>query len=90
MKCQKSKAGRHCRQTKIVLRPARERPFEEIAMDFVGELLESEGYNAILVITERFTKVENYIPAKTTWKAKDVADSYKHLGTIFLTKTYNL
>ena len=46
--------------------PTGERLFEEIAMDFDGELLESEGFNAILVVTDRFTKVQNYIPAKTT------------------------
>ena len=51
-------------------------PWEEIAMDFVGELLESEGFNAILVITDRFTKVQRYIPAKTSWTAEDVANVY--------------
>jgi len=53
-----------------------ERSFEEIAMDFVGELPESEGFNAILIITDRFTKVQHYIPAKTTWTAEDVANIY--------------
>ena len=43
-----------------------ERPFEERVMDFVGELPESEGFNAILVVKDRFTKVQHYIPAKTT------------------------
>ena len=56
--------------------PTRERLFEEIAMDFVGELPESEGFNAIIVVTDRFTEVQHYIPAKTTWTAEDVADSY--------------
>ena len=56
--------------------PTGERPFEEIAMDFVGELPESEGFNAILVVTDRFTKVQYYIPAKTTWTAENVVDSY--------------
>ena len=60
----------------MVPMPTGERPFEEIAMDFVGELSESEGFNAILVVTDRFTKVQHYIPAKTTWTAEDVADSY--------------
>ena len=46
--------------------PTGERPFEEIAMDFVGELPKSEGFNAILVVTDRFTKVQHYVPAKTT------------------------
>jgi len=75
-KCQKAKADRHSRQTKLVPMPTGERPFEEIAMDFVGELPESEGFNAILVITDRFTKIQHYIPAKTTWTAEDVANIY--------------
>ena len=76
VKCQSSKADRHGRQTKLVAMPTGERPFEEIAMDFVRELPESAGFNAILVVTDRFTKVQHYIPAKTTWTAEDVADSY--------------
>ena len=56
--------------------PARERPCKEIAMDFVRELPESEGFNTILVVTDRFTKVQHYIPAKTMWTTEDFADSY--------------
>ena len=56
--------------------PTGERPFEEIAMDFVGELPESEGFTAILVVTDRFTKVQHYLPAKTSWTAADVAHAY--------------
>jgi len=51
-------------------------PFEEIAMDFGGELPESEGFNAILIITDQFTKIQQYIPAKTTWTTEDVANIY--------------
>ena len=76
MRCQKSKADRHCRQTKLVPMPTGERPFEEITMDFIGELPESEGFNAILVVTDQFIKVQHYILANTTWTAEDVADSY--------------
>ena len=54
--------------------PTGEQHFEEIAMDFIGELLESDGFNAILVVTARFTKVQHYLPAKTTWTAADVAN----------------
>ena len=56
--------------------PTGERPFMEIAMDFVGELQVSAGFHAILVVTDRCTKVQHYIPAKTTWTAEDVADAY--------------
>ena len=76
IKCQKSKADRHSRQTKLVPKPTGERPFEEIAMNFVGELPESEGCNAILVVTDRFTKVQYYLAAQTTYTAADVANAY--------------
>jgi len=75
-KCQKAKADRHSRQTKLVPMPTGERPLEEIAMAFVGELPESEGFNAILVITDRFTKIQHSILAKTTCTAEDVANIY--------------
>ena len=56
--------------------PRGERLFEEIAMDFVGELPESEGFNPILVVTNQLTKVQHCMQAKTICTAKDVADSY--------------
>ena len=76
VKYQKRKAVKHSRQTKLVLIPIGERFFEEIATDFVGELLESEGFNAILLVVDRFTKIQYYIAAKTTRSTEDVADSY--------------
>ena len=75
-KCQKSRLDRHSRQTKVVPMPTGERPFKQIAMDFVGELPESDGFHAIPVVTNQFTKVQHYIPTKTTWIAENVADSY--------------
>ena len=45
-------------------------------MDFVGELPKSEGYNAILVITDYFTKIQYYILVLMTWTAKDVANDF--------------
>ena len=57
IKCHKSKVDRHSRQTKLVPIPTGERPFEEIVLDLDGELPESEGFNAILVVTDRFPKV---------------------------------
>ena len=76
MKCQKSKADRHSRQTKLVPILTEKRRFKEIAIDFDGELLESKGFNAILNVTDQFTKVQHYIPAKTTWTAEDIANFY--------------
>ena len=50
----------------MVPMPTVERPFEEIAMDFVGKLLESEGFYAILVVTDRFIKVQHHLLGNTT------------------------
>ena len=76
MKCQKSKADRYSRQTMLVPMPIEEHPFGEIVMDFVGQLAESAGFNAIQVVADQFTKVQNYIAVKTTHIAEDVANSY--------------
>ena len=75
-KCQKAKADRHSRQSKLCPMPTRTIPFQEIAMDLVGKLPDSEGFNAILVITDWFTKMQIYIPAKTTWTSEDIANTY--------------
>ena len=85
MPCQKAKADRHAKSTKLSQMPTGSQPWQEIAMDFVGELPESEGYNAILVVTDRFTKAQRYIPTKTSWTAAEVADAYifeiyRHFG----------
>ena len=55
--------------------PTGECSFKGIAMDFVGEIPESEGFNIILVVTDQFTKVHHYNPAKTTSTTEEVADS---------------
>ena len=65
--------NRHSKAKKLLPMPTGIHPWEEIAMDFVGELPESEGFNAIMVVTDRFTKMQRYLPAKTTWTTEDVA-----------------
>ena len=49
-------------------------------MDFITDLPPSRNnkavYNAILVIVDRFSKMSLYIPAKKTWRAEDLADSF--------------
>ena len=45
-------------------------------MDLVGGLPQSDGFNVILVVTDRFTKMQRYLFARTTWAAEDVANIY--------------
>ena len=56
--------------------PTRQGHFKKIAIDYMGELLESEGDNLILVVSDQCTKVVHHILAKTIWTAADVADFY--------------
>ena len=74
--CQTSEADTHRRQTRLEPMATGEQLFEEIARDILGELPESEAFNAILVVIDWFTKVQPYIPAKTTWTVEDVTDFY--------------
>ena len=50
IKCQKSKVDKYSRQTRLILMPTGEHPFEKIEMDLVEKLLKSEAFNAILVV----------------------------------------
>ena len=75
-KCQRAKADWHSKKTKLTPMLTGTMPFEDIVMDFIGELPESEGHNAILVVTDRFTKMQLYIPSKTTWTSEDIANAY--------------
>ena len=49
-------------------------------MDFITDLPPSRNnktvYDTILVIIDRFSKMSLYIPAKKTWRAEDLADSF--------------
>jgi len=76
IRCQKAKADKHRRETKLVPMPIAEQPLEEIAMDFIGELLQLEGFNAIFVVNNPFSKVQHYIRAKITCIAAYIADVY--------------
>ena len=48
--------------------------FEEIAMDFVGPLPKSHGYDTMLVITDRLTNYVKIEPCKSTNTAVEIAD----------------
>src|SRR6266436_1917036 len=47
--------------------------WEDISVDTIGELLESKGYNAILVVVDRLSKCIHAIPTVTTVDSTGVA-----------------
>ena len=50
--------------------------FLEIALDFVGPLSESNGYDCILIMTDRLTNYVLIEPATTTATASDIASLF--------------
>jgi len=48
-------------------------PWEIVSIDLIGPLPESVGYNGILVIVDRFSKIAHYILINTNITAQGVA-----------------
>ena len=65
--------------------PIPQNRFEELAMDFVGPLPTSNGFDTILVMTDRLTDYVKLEPTHSTATAKDIANLvylswYRHFG----------
>ena len=71
--CQHTKI--HRRKSNALLYPTEivTEPWEMIAMDIIGPLPESKGYNVILVITEYLTKMKILVPCTTEITSTGVA-----------------
>ena len=47
--------------------------WNSVSMDFIVRLLESNGYNAILVVVDRLSKMAHYIPTTEKVTSEQVA-----------------
>src|SRR5258705_3878891 len=80
--CAHSKANRHKLYGFLKQLPIPPRPWESISMDFIEQLLASEGHTAILVIVDCLTKQSLFIPTH------DSIDSLE-LTQLFLTHMFS-
>lgn len=62
--CRRAKAPRDQYNGKLQPLPVPDQPWEDIAMDFVTGLPESNGCDAIFVVIDRLTKMRHYIACK--------------------------
>ena len=60
--CRRAKAPRDKKFGLLEPLPVPEQRWKDIAIDFIVELPESEGCNAILSVTDRLTKMRYFIP----------------------------
>jgi len=67
-KCQRTKVVRDAPYGLLQSNEAPNRPWKSIAMDFITDLPKSEGYDTILVVIDRLTKMSHFIPC---WKDLD-------------------
>ncbi|KAH0604494.1 uncharacterized protein H6S33_006871, partial [Morchella sextelata] len=74
--CARSKAPRNAAYGVLRPMPIPDGPWRDVSMDFVTDLPESDGYNAILVIVDRLTKMRHLIPTTKEADSKEVARLY--------------
>lgn len=72
--CQKIKSSRKVQYGKLMPLPIATGPWKSISMDFIVKLLTSEGFDSILVVVDRFSKMCHLIPCNETIDARTTAE----------------
>lgn len=81
--CGRIKARHDRHQGLLQPLPVPERSWQHISVDFITHLPSSNGYDAVLVVVDRLTKMRHYVPCLMTSNAEDVA-------RIFVREIYRL
>ena len=102
--CQQAKSSRHLPYGLLSPLPIPSRPWSSLSMDFITKLPESRGYDSILVVVCRFSKMCHCLPIKESITAEDLAklflkeifrihglpdDIVTDRGSIFVSKFWN-
>ena len=84
--CRRAKAPRDRYNGSLQPLPIPSQPWKDIAMDFVTGLPDSEGYDAILMVIDRMTKMRHYIPCK----AGEQGTSAKQTARMFVENVWKI
>jgi RNase H-like domain found in reverse transcriptase/Reverse transcriptase (RNA-dependent DNA polymerase)/Integrase zinc binding domain/Chromo (CHRromatin Organisation MOdifier) domain/Retroviral aspartyl protease len=68
--CSRSKSSHHRPFGLLKPLPVPDRPWGSISMDFIVQLPLSDGFDAVLVVVDRLTKMSHFIPCTTTETAE--------------------
>ena len=76
--CQQSKIRRNKPQGLLKPLPVPSRPWKNIAMDFITGFPVSNGFDAILVVVDRFSKMVHLVPCTKSLNAEGLCDLVVH------------
>ena len=71
--CQRSKVVRHAPYGMLQSKEVPEQPSKSIGMDFITDLPNSDGYDTILIVIDRLTKISHFIPCRKHLDARQFA-----------------
>jgi len=71
--CQRNKNQTEAPAGKLMLNAVPEKPWTHISADFITKLLLAQGYNGILVVCDRMTKMAYFVPITEKTLAEEVA-----------------
>jgi len=74
--CQKTKVVQHAPYGLLQSNEVPDQPWESIAIDFITDLPKSEGYDTILVVIDRLTKMSHFIPCSKDLDARQFANLF--------------
>jgi len=74
--CQRTKVVRHAPYGLLQTNEAPDRPWKSIAMDFITELPKSDGYDTILRVIDRLTKMSHFVPCSNDLDARQFANLF--------------
>lgn len=74
--CRRSTPSREAHQGVLKPLPIPQQAWRDISMDFITHLEPSNGFDAVLVVVDRLTKMKHFIPCNGTCDAEGVAKLY--------------
>jgi transposase InsO family protein len=74
--CQRNKSNHHRKYGFLQPLPVPTGPWRSLSMDHITDLPRSAGFNAILIVVDRLTKMAHFIPAKDTDDSRVLARQF--------------
>lgn len=74
--CQRNKTPRHKKYGLLQPLPIPPQPWDSLSMDFISQLPTSSGFDSILVVVDRFSKMAIFLKSHTSASSEDLANLF--------------